>query len=91
MNYPRIKMAKAIEDTTLMVEFTNQEVKRYDIRRLLERPMFAPLRQPAFFKNFTIAPGGYALVWNADLDVSEYELWQHGELITDNFAATAFS
>jgi len=36
--------------------------------------MFAPLRQPAFFKDFKIEPGGYALVWNVDIDISEHEL-----------------
>jgi len=42
-----------------------------------------PLKQPAFFKNFTIEPGGYALVWNAEIDISEYELWKNGTVITD--------
>ena len=40
--------------------------------------MFTPLQQPAFFKNFNIEPGGYALVWNEEIDVSEYELWRNG-------------
>ncbi|NJN91524.1 MAG: DUF2442 domain-containing protein [Leptolyngbyaceae cyanobacterium RM2_2_4] len=78
MKPPRILQARAIDDTTLIVEFTNQEVKKYDIRRLLEIPMFAPLRQPAFFKNFKVELGGYAIVWNEAIDISEYELWQNG-------------
>jgi hypothetical protein len=40
--------------------------------------MFSPLRQPAFFKNFEIDSGGYAIVWNDEIDISEYELWQNG-------------
>jgi len=78
MNYPRIHQAKAIDDTTLVIEFTNQEVKRYDVRPLVETPMFASLRQPAFFKNFKIESGGYAIVWNEEIDLSEYELWKNG-------------
>jgi hypothetical protein len=39
--------------------------------------MFAPLQQLAFFKSFTLAPGGYGIVWNEDIDISEYELWRH--------------
>ena len=81
MNYPRIQEAKAIDDTTLVIEFTNQEVKKYDIRHLLETPMFAPLRQPAFFKNFKVEPGGYAIVWNEEIDISEYELWKNGVIL----------
>lgn len=63
---------------TLIIEFTNQEIKKYDVRPLLDVPMFAPLRQPAFFKNFKVEPGGYAIVWNEEIDISEYELWKNG-------------
>jgi hypothetical protein len=45
--------------------------------------MFSPLKNPAFFKNFTIEPDGYGLVWNEDIDLSEYELWQNGISLTD--------
>jgi hypothetical protein len=81
MKYPRIQEAKAIDDTTLVIEFTNQEVKKYDIRHLLETPMFAPLRQPALFKNFKVEPDGYAIVWNEEIDISEYELWKNGVIL----------
>jgi hypothetical protein len=77
MSYPRICQAKAIDDRTLMIEFTNQEVKEYDILHLLENPLFAPLRQPAFFKNLKVENGGYGIVWE-DIDLSEYELWKNG-------------
>lgn len=81
MQYPRIHKAIAVEEFTLLVEFTNKAVKPYDIHRLLHRPMFAPLCQPAFFKSFQIAKGGYGLVWNEDIDISEYELWQNGTFV----------
>ena len=81
--YPRIHNAKAVDETTLMVEFTNRVVKKYDVRRLLDIPMFSPLRQPAFFRNFAVEPGGHAIVWNEEIDVSEYELWQHGVTLED--------
>ncbi len=78
MKYPQIHKARAINDTTLVIEFTNGEVKKYDIRHLLETPMFSLLRQPAFFRNFKVEPGGYAIVWNEKIDISEYELWKNG-------------
>jgi hypothetical protein len=43
--------------------------------------MFSPLRQPAFFKNFKVEPGGYAIVWNEEIDLSEYELWKNGVIL----------
>ena len=79
MQYPLIFSAKAIDDFTLRVEFPNQETKTYDIRRLWDRPMFLPLRNPAFFKNFKVEAGGYAIVWSPDIDLSEYELWKNGQ------------
>jgi len=81
MKYPRIQQAQAINPTTLVIEFTNQELKQYDICPLLESAMFAPLRQSGFFKNFTVEPGGYAIVWNEDLDISAYELWKNGVIM----------
>ena len=83
MKPERIVFAKAIDDRTLMVKFTNLEIKKYDISKLLDNPMFATLRNPSFFRNFKIEPGGYALVWNEDIDISEYELWQNGVSCTD--------
>jgi hypothetical protein len=83
MKPERIVSAKAIDDNTLMVKFTNLEIKKYDISKLLENPMFATLRNPGFFRNFQIEPGGYALLWNEDIDLSEYELWQNEITCTD--------
>lgn len=83
MKHPRINRAKAIDDITLVVEFDNQEVKKYDISRLWDIPMFFPLRQPAFFRNFKVEQGGYGIVWNEDIDVSEYELWKNGVTVAD--------
>jgi len=81
MKYPRIHKAKAANDTTLIVEFTNQEIKKYDIRHLLDIPMFSPLRQPALFKNFKVEREGYGIVWNEEIDISEYELWKNGVMV----------
>ncbi|MBD2443287.1 DUF2442 domain-containing protein [Dolichospermum sp. FACHB-1091] len=41
-------------------------------------PIFAPLRQLAFFQNFQVEQGGYGIVWNEDIDLSEDELWKNG-------------
>ncbi|MEG3893785.1 MULTISPECIES: DUF2442 domain-containing protein [unclassified Microcoleus] len=83
MKPERIVSAKAIDDRTLMVKFTNLEFKKYDISKLLENPMFMTLSNPVFFRNFTVEPGGYALVWNDEIDISEYELLQNGISCTE--------
>ncbi len=83
MKPERIIFAKAIDNKTLIVKFTNHEVKKYDASRLLNNPTFSILHNPVFFRNFSIEPHGYALVWNDDVDISEYELWQNGVSATN--------
>jgi hypothetical protein len=61
-----------------MVHFSDGIIKRYDITRLLSKEMFSPLKDPAFFKNVKVETGGYAVFWNTDIDISEYELWKNG-------------
>ena len=83
MNFPRIRTARAISNHTLIIEFTNQEIKIYSILTLLDNPIFYPLQEPAFFRNFQIEPGGYAIVWNEDIDLSEYTLWKNSVSATE--------
>lgn len=81
MNYPKINTAKAISNHILLVEFDNSAKKVYDVTPLFEREMFSLLKNPAFFRNVQVENGGYAVFWNEDIDISEYELWIHGKLI----------
>lgn len=79
MIYPRIESAKTIDDHTLVIKFNNKQKRKYDITPLLEKEMFAPLKNQALFKAVQIEQGGYAIVWNSNIDISEYELWSHGQ------------
>jgi hypothetical protein len=67
----------------LLIDFSQNEFKKYDISKLLDNSMFAPLKNPIFFKSFKIDSGGYGLVWNEDIDISEYELWKNGVSLKD--------
>ena len=84
MKPPKIISAQVVDDRTLLIEFSQGEFKKYDISQLLSKEMFAPLRNPSFFKNFKIESGGYGLVWNEDIDISEYELWKNGVSLKDS-------
>ncbi|MBL1352215.1 MAG: DUF2442 domain-containing protein [Zetaproteobacteria bacterium] len=79
MSPPRILTAKAIENHILLIEFENAKKKKYDILPLLEKEMFSPLKNPVLFKSVRVEKGGYAIFWNDDIDISEYELWKHGK------------
>lgn len=79
MQYPKIKAASAIDNHTLLVEFDNNQKKKYDVAPLLSKEMFSPLKNPIFFKTVRVEQGGYAIAWNGEIDISEYELWIHGQ------------
>lgn len=82
MNHPKIDNAKAIDGKTLIIEFDNQQIKKYDITPLLKREMFHPLKMPVLFKTVQVEKGGYAVSWGKEIDISEYELWCNGEPTT---------
>jgi len=79
MKYPTIKSVSIIDEYTLLVSFSNNEKRRYDISPLLNMKMFSALKNQAFFKNVRIDTGGYALIWDEDIDISEYEIWINGK------------
>jgi hypothetical protein len=79
MKYPKVKSVLAIDNHNLIVEFDNNEKKRYDVAPLLNKEMFSPLKNPALFKAVKVEKGGYAVSWNSEIDISEYELWKHGK------------
>ena len=82
MPIPRVLSVIPIGDHTLLVEFDNREKRKYDITQLLEKDMFAPLKNPAFFNAVQAEKRGYAVYWNSEIDISEYELWRHGQLLS---------
>ena len=82
MAYSKVKSAKAIDEHTLLIEFDNKQKKQYDITPLPHKEMFSPLKNLALFKSVQVEQGGYAVAWDNNIDISEYELWQHGQSIS---------
>lgn len=77
---PRVTAVEPLADHVLRVCFEGGTVKHYDVKPLLRLPMFQPLRDAELFREASVVSGGYAVAWNTDIDISEYELWQHGEI-----------
>lgn len=50
---------------------------------LLEKAMFAPLRNTALFKSVRVEQGGWAVSWNDEIDLSEFELWNHEKAVDE--------
>jgi hypothetical protein len=78
MKIPKVLSAQAIDDSTLIVEFSNGDRKQYNVSKLLEKPMFSPLKNSSFFRGFQVDAGGHGIAWNDEIDLSEYEIWQNG-------------
>lgn len=81
--YPKIQAVTPQPPYQLVVTFDNQMTKVYDCAMLLQNPIFASLTDPVIFQTVQRDAGGYGVIWNDDLDLSEAELWLHGRVITN--------
>ena len=69
-----------MEDFVLGCKFLNGAIKLYDIKPLIrEISAFAYFTEhPEAFKQVSISPGGYDIIWNDELDLSAEEVWVNG-------------
>ena len=58
MPCPKIKSTLVFDSHTLIVEFDNNEKKKYDVSQLFDKEMFSPLKNPVLFKSVKIEQGG---------------------------------
>lgn len=79
MQIPKVQSVSPVDGHVLVVSFSDGSRKAYDVSPLTKKDMFAPLKDEAFFRSVSVEAGGNAVSWNPDIDISEYELWQHGE------------
>ena len=69
----------ALDDFMLEAKFITGEKKLYDVKPLIERyHMFSIFKKDKnLFYKYNIS-GGYALVWNDQVDLHCNELWKNG-------------
>ena len=74
---PRVKSVEALPDYVLLVTFQNGERKEYDVKPLLQYPMYRNLDKvfPAAAVQFG------TVVWPGDLDISPDTLYLHGRAV----------
>jgi len=75
---PRVKQVQACDDYILHITFDNGIVKLYDVKPRLNDQRFSMLRDRGFFSAVQVDGGGFGISWNADIDLSENELWTAG-------------
>lgn len=76
--YPTIKYIEPLSDYRLFVIFDNGVIKVYSMKEKLKSLVFQPLHDITLFKKAHVGSGGYGVVWNDRIDLSEYELWKNG-------------
>jgi len=78
--YPKIKSVKPLRGKRLLVTFQNNIQKIYDCNQLLKEEVFRPLKNDSLFKSAKVDQGGYGVIWNDEIDLSESEIWINGSL-----------
>lgn len=61
-------------DYTLLLTFTSGEKRVYHARPLLEKPIYAQLKNLAFFLGAKAACG--TVIWNDDIDIAPEHLYE---------------
>jgi hypothetical protein len=65
------------DDFLLLIKFENGIEKKFDVKPLLELPVFLPLKDKAVFK--IVCNKGYFIEWqNEEIDLSAHTLWHEG-------------
>jgi hypothetical protein len=65
------------QDGTLLLEFENHELRRFDMRPYFDRKPFAKLKDSAIFMK--ARPGLGTVVWPGEIDIAPETLWDRSE------------
>lgn len=81
MIFHKIKNVKAMDNLILKITFENEEVRYYDVKRLIsEHKEFEILKDISLFNLVKVDAGGYGISWNDELDISCNTLYYAYEL-----------
>lgn len=82
MEFHTIKCVKPLENMIIKVVFENGEIKKYDMKPLIEKyEVFKKLNNKELFNKVKADIGGYGIIWNDDIDLSSEEIWKNGIII----------
>ncbi len=82
MNFHTIKSVKPLKDMIIEVLFFSGECKQYDIKPLTKKfKSFEKLNDINLFNKVKVDIGGYAIIWDENIDLSSEEIWKNGVII----------
>lgn len=74
---PLIKSVRAIDSSTLEIDWSTGETLTVDVSRLLKRyKLYAPLKDTKRFARATADDWGHAVTWPGDIDMSADTLYE---------------
>ena len=80
MEFKKIKFIYPINDLQIIAFFTDGKKKIFDVKLLINK--YKPFKvfetNPDLFFTARVGPGGYAIVWNDDLDISADSVYYDG-------------
>jgi len=77
---PKIRKIEPMGALELLVIYEDSQKKKFDVAPYLKmRPdIFAPLSDEKLFKRVRTDILGRALIWNKNIDISGYDVWEAG-------------
>ena len=76
---PRIILIKLLDDFLPELTFTNNEVRKFDMKPYLSYPVYEPLNDKVFFQKARVMMGTVA--WNDEIDMSPHTLYLEGRTV----------
>lgn len=76
-----ILRAKVVGSHTLQVTFNDGTTKTVNVEKLLEGPVFQPLKEPDYFARMTVDPICRTVVWPNGADLAPEALHSLPELV----------
>ena len=76
---PEVRSVKAVEDYKLIIEFSNDEFKEFDVAPFLDKGIFTELKNESYFKQVRVAFG--SIEWPNEQDFSKDTLYLLGKSI----------
>ena len=83
MNIPAwvVKDVKPQRDYSLIITFQNNEIRRYDAKQLLNKPIFAPLKNISFF--MLAHPACDTVAWTDEIDIAPERLYECSQPVSE--------
>jgi hypothetical protein len=76
MTMPRLVEARHVRSFIVWVRFSDGSQGEVDFAAELEGPVFAPLRDPAYFRTFVLHPELHTITWPNGADVAPEFLYE---------------